>query len=219
VTYPLYVPPEQVIKDRADFARRGARRGRPAAVVSSADGVLMAARNTSRALKKLSEIYDKVGFAAVGKWSEFEALRVAGIRYADLLGYSYDRVDVTARGLAGAYAQTVSAAFTAAPKPLEVEVAVAQVGPDQASDAVFHVTFDGAVSDELPWAVLGGAPADALEVFKAGWRPGLALGEAARLVRAALAAPGAAGAEVAFEVALLRRGAPGRAFERLAALP
>ncbi|MDR2347525.1 MAG: proteasome subunit alpha [Bifidobacteriaceae bacterium] len=217
MTYPLYVPPEQIIKDRADFARRGAHRGRPAVVISAADGVLLAARNTSRALRKLSEIYDKVGFAAVGKWSEFEALRVAGIRYADLRGYSYDRVDVTARGLAGAYAQTVAAAFTTEPKPLEVELAVAEVGEEQMSDAVFHVTFDGAVSDELPWAILGGAPAGSPEAFREGWRPGLALPEAGRLARLALTAPDHA--EAGFEVALIRRGVPGRAFQRLASLP
>jgi proteasome alpha subunit len=217
VTYPLYVPPEQIIKDRADFARRGAHRGRPAVVVSTADGVLLAARNASRALKKLSEIYDKIGFAAVGKWSEFEALRVAGIRYADLRGYAYDRVDVTARGLAGAYAQTVSAAFTTDPKPLEVELAVAEVGDTQAADAVFHVTFDGAVSDESPWAVLGGAPEGAAQVLGERWRPGLTLAEAGRLAQAALTAPDRT--EAAFEVALLRRGVAGRAFERLAALP
>ncbi|MDR3106701.1 MAG: proteasome subunit alpha, partial [Bifidobacteriaceae bacterium] len=156
MTMPVYVPPEQIIKDRADFARRGVARGRPAVVISAADGVLLAAANASRALKKLSEIYDRLAFAAVGKWSEFEALRVAGIRYADLRGYSYDRSDGTARGLAGADAQSIAAAFTGDPKPLEVELAVAQVGVSQAADAVFHVNFDGSVSDELPWAVLGG---------------------------------------------------------------
>jgi proteasome alpha subunit len=217
VTYPLYVPPEQIIKDRADFARRGARRGLPALALSTADGVLLAARNPSRALRKISEIYDKVGFAAVGKWSEFEALRVAGIRYADLRGYSYDRVDVTARGLAGAYAQTIAAAFTSDPKPLEVEVAVAQVGETQMDDAVFHITFDGAVSDELPWAVLGGAPAGAHETMTEGWRPGLTLPEAGELARAALGALG--GGETAFEAAVLTRGAVGRSFVRLAAIP
>jgi proteasome alpha subunit len=217
VTYPLYVPQEQIIKDRADFARRGAHRGRPAVVVSAADGVLLAARNASRALHKLSEIYDKVAFAGVGKWSEFEALRVAGIRYADLRGYAYDRVDVSARGLAGAYAQTVAAAFTGDPKPLEVEVAVCQVGSDQVSDAVFHISFDGTVSDELPWAVLGGAPVEAHQVLAEGWRSGLSLAEAGQLVRRALAEP--IRAEAAFEVALLRRHQLGRAFQRLPELP
>jgi proteasome alpha subunit len=217
VTYPLYVPPEQLIKDRADFARRGAQRGRPAVVVSAGEAVRLAARTSSRALRKLSEIYDKIAFAAVGKWSEFEALRVAGIRYADLRGYAYDRVDVTGRGLAGAYAQTVSAAFTGAPKPLEVELAVAQVGSEQVDDAVFHITFDGAVSDEEPWAILGGAPAHARQTLADGWRPGMSLGQAAELARAALGPDDAEAA--AFEVAVLRRDVPGRAFARLAALP
>jgi proteasome alpha subunit len=209
----MYVPPEQLIKDRADFARRGARRGRPAVVISAADGVLLAARNTSRALRKLSEIYDRIGFAAVGKWSEFEALRVAGIRYADLRGYSYARGDVTALGLAGAYAQTMSAAFTADPKPLEVELAVAQVGQQQAGDAVFQVSFDGSVSDEFPWAVLGGATGDARELLQERWRPALSLAEAARLARQVLGEGQEAGA--GYEAAILRRGAPGRAFSRL----
>jgi proteasome alpha subunit len=219
VTYPLYVPQEQIIKDRADFARRGAHRGRPAVVLSASDGVLLGARNASRALRKLSEVYDKMAFAAVGKWSEFEALRVAGIRYADLRGYAYDRVDVTARGLAGAYAQTIAAAFTGDPKPLEVEVAVAEVGEDQLADSVFHVTFDGAVTDESPWAVLGGAPDGAAERLAADWRPGLDLREAGELVRAALGSSGEAGAGSGIEAALLRRGRVGRAFERLKALP
>ncbi|MDR2381507.1 MAG: proteasome subunit alpha [Bifidobacteriaceae bacterium] len=215
MTYPLYVPPEQIIKDRADFARRGAQRGLPAVVISTADGVLLAARNASRALHKLSEIYDKIAFAAVGKWSEFEALRVAGIRYADLRGYAYDRADVTGRGLAGAYAQTIAAAFTGDPKPLEVDVAVAQVGERQADDAVFHITFDGAVSDESPWAVLGGAPSGARQTLAENWRPGLTLAEAGPLARAALGE-----GTNAFEVALLRRGVAGRAFESLlGALP
>ncbi|MDR1633810.1 MAG: proteasome subunit alpha [Bifidobacteriaceae bacterium] len=216
MTLPLYVPPEQIIKDRADFAKRGVARGRPAVVVSAADGVLLAAANASRALKKLSEIYDRLAFAAVGKWSEFEALRVAGIRYADLRGYSYDRVDVTARGLAGAYAQSIAAAFTGDPKPLEVELAVAEVGPVQASDAVFHVRFDGSVSDELPWAVLGGARPAGRQAMAEGWRPGLSLAEAAGLARAALAEDGLS--EDGHEVGLLRRNVPGRAFIRLGSL-
>jgi proteasome alpha subunit len=217
VTLPLYVPPEQIIKDRADFAKRGVARGRPAVVISASDGVLLAAANASRALKKLSEIYDRLAFAAVGKWSEFEALRVAGIRYADLRGYSYDRTDVTARGLAGAYAQSIAAAFTGDPKPLEVELAVAEVGTAQASDAVFHVRFDGSVNDELPWAVLGGATTRGRQAVAEGWRSGLSLPEAGALARAALAQNGEP--EDGYEVGWLRRDAPGRAFTRLEALP
>ncbi|MDR1442593.1 MAG: proteasome subunit alpha [Bifidobacteriaceae bacterium] len=217
MTMPLYVPPEQIIKDRADFAKRGVARGRPAVVVSAAEGVLLAASNPSRALKKLSEIYDRLAFAAVGKWSEFEALRVAGIRYADLRGYSYDRIDVSARGLAGAYAQSIAAAFTGDPKPLEVEVAVAEVGASQAADAVFHVRFDGSVSDELPWAVLGGAGPSGRQALADGWRPGLTLAEAGQLARAALVSEG--GGQDGFEAGLLRREVLGRAFARLEALP
>ncbi|MDR2373389.1 MAG: proteasome subunit alpha [Bifidobacteriaceae bacterium] len=232
MTMPLYVPPEQIIKDRADFAKRGVARGRPAVVLSTADGVLLAAANTSRALRKLSEIYDRMAFAAVGKWSEFEALRVAGIRYADLRGYSYDRTDVTARGLAGAYAQTIAAAFTGDPKPLEVELAVAEVGASQVSDAVFHVRFDGSVSDELPWAVLGGATPAGRQALAEGWRPGLSLAQAGSLARLALAegafsgngegragGAAAAGGDDGYEVGLLVRASSGRAFARLGSLP
>jgi proteasome alpha subunit len=211
MTMPLYVPPEQVIKDRADFARRGVSRGRPAVVISGREGILLAAVNSSQALCKLSEIYDKIAFAAVGKWSEFEALRVAGIRYADMRGYSYNRSDVTGRGLAGAYAQTIAAAFISDPKPLEVELVVAQVGHTQADDAVFHIKFDGAVSDDFPWAVLGGAPALAVQELTAQWRPGLTRTEMAALARAVLGSELGSGLEVAW----LQRGRDGRAFERL----
>ncbi|MDR1799096.1 MAG: proteasome subunit alpha [Bifidobacteriaceae bacterium] len=212
MTVPYYVPPEQLIKDRADFARRGVARGRPAVVISAADGILLATHNPSRALVKISEVYDRIAFAGVGKYNEFEALRVAGIRYADLRGYAYDRSDVTARGLAGAYAQTIAAAFTAEPKPMEVEVAVAEVGHAQAADAVFLVSYDGSVNDEHPWALLGGVQAQARLDLAAGWRPGLPLAQAAALAQAALG-PEVPAAEV--EAALLRRGVAGRAFSRL----
>ncbi|MDR1824267.1 MAG: proteasome subunit alpha [Bifidobacteriaceae bacterium] len=213
MTIPAYVPPEQLIKDRADFARRGVARGRPAVVVSMADGILLATHNPSRALVKISEIYDRIAFAGVGKYNEFEALRVAGIRYADLRGYAYDRSDVTARGLAGAYAQTVAAAFTAEPKPLEVEVAVAEVGATQADDAVFLVSYDGSVNDEHPWAVLGGPAGPARQALAQAWRPGLSLPDAARL---ALDVLGQDVPDGEVEAARLVRSAiPGRTFQRL----
>jgi proteasome alpha subunit len=207
-----YVPPEQLIKDRADFARKGVRRGRPAVVLSAADGVLLASHNTSRALKKLGEVYDRIAFAGVGKYNEFETLRVAGIRYADLRGYACDRADVTGRALAAAYAQTLAAAFTGEPKPYEVEVAVAEVGQTQADDAVFLISYDGSVSDENRWTVLGGAEGGAVQAVAKAWEPDMSLTQAARL---ALDVIGHQIPADQVESALLRRDVPGRAFTRL----
>src|SRR5690625_7460022 len=127
MTQPFYVSPQQLMEDRADFARKGIARGRSVVVLGYTGGILLATENPSRALHKISEIYDRIGFAAVGKYNDFENLQVAGVRYADLRGYSYDRADVTARGLANAYAQTLGAVLTTEAKPLEVEIAVAEV--------------------------------------------------------------------------------------------
>ena len=129
MSMPFYVSPEQLMKDRADYARKGIARGRSVVVMSYDHGICFVAENPSRALHKVSEIYDRIAFAAVGKYNEFENLRVAGVRYADLRGYSYDRSDVTARGLANAYAQTLGTIFTQESKPYEVEIVVAEVGP------------------------------------------------------------------------------------------
>ena len=129
VSMPFYVAPEQQMKDRADFARKGIARGRSVIVLHYADGILFVAENRSQALHKVSEIYDRIGFAAVGRYNEFEKLRTAGIRYADLRGYSYDRTDVTGRGLANAYAQLLGTIFSSGgEKPYEVEIVVAELG-------------------------------------------------------------------------------------------
>src|SRR5512135_1124334 len=144
---PFYVSPEQIIKDKADYARKGIARGRRV-VVQYADGIAFVAENPSRALHKVSEIYDRIAFAAVGKYNEFENLRVAGVRHADMRGYSYDRRDVTGRGLANAYAQTLGTIFTETTKPYEVEIVVAEVGDSAAEDQMYRLTFDGSVADE-----------------------------------------------------------------------
>ena len=128
MTVPFYVSPEQLIKDKADYARKGIARGRSVVVLQYDGGIVFVAENPSRALHKISEIYDRIAFAAVGKYNEFENLRVAGVRFADLRGYSYDRSDVTVRSLANAYAQTLGTIFTETPKPYEVEIVVAEVG-------------------------------------------------------------------------------------------
>jgi proteasome alpha subunit len=156
VSMPFYVSPEQIIKDKADYARKGIARGRSVAVLQYEDGILFVAENPSRALHKVSEIYDRIAFAAVGKYNEFENLRVAGIRLADLRGYSFDRRDVTVRNLANAYAQTLGTIFTETNKPFEVELVVAEVGATAAEDQMYRLTFDGSVADEHRFVVMGG---------------------------------------------------------------
>lgn len=154
---PFYVSPEQVMKDKADYARKGIARGRSVSVLQYTDGILFVAENPSRALHKVSEIYDRIAFAAVGKYNEFENLRVAGIRLADLRGYSFDRRDVTVRNLANAYAQTLGTIFTETAKPYEVEIVVAEVGDESTSDQMYRLTFDGSVADEHGYVVMGGS--------------------------------------------------------------
>jgi proteasome alpha subunit len=157
MSMPFYVSPEQMMKDRADFARKNIARGRPVVVVQFADGVLFVAENQSKALHKISEIYDRLAFAAVGRYNEFENLRIAGVRLADMRGYSYDRRDVTGRGLANAYAQTLGTIFSAGgEKPYEVEIFVAEVGDTSDDDQIYRLTYDGSVADEHGYAVMGG---------------------------------------------------------------
>lgn len=151
-----YVSPEQVMKDRADYARKGIARGRAMVVTTYADGILFVTENPSSALHKVSEIYDRIGFAAVGKYNEFENLRQAGVRLADLRGYSYDRSDVTGRMLANTYAQILGTIFTTESKPYEVEITVAEVGDDAAGDQLYRLTYDGSVADEQQFVVMGG---------------------------------------------------------------
>ena len=157
MTQPFYVSPEQLMKDRADFARKGIARGRSVAVVQYADGILFVAENASQALHKISEIYDRIGFAAVGRYNEFENLRIAGVRLADLRGHSYDRRDVTGRGLANAYAQTLGTIFSSGgEKPYEVEIFVAEVGDDVEHDQIYRLMYDGSVADVQGYGVMGG---------------------------------------------------------------
>jgi proteasome alpha subunit len=153
---PYYVPPEQLMKDRAEFARKGIARGRSIAALEYADGILLVAENPSGALQKISEIYDRIAFAGVGKYNEFEALRVAGIRHADLKGYAYAREDVTAKGLANAYSQSLGHIFTQEVKPYEVEIMVAEVGLEAVDNRLFRVTYDGTLYDERHFCAIGG---------------------------------------------------------------
>jgi proteasome alpha subunit len=217
---PFYVSPEQLMKDRADFARKGIARGRSVVVLAYDGGIAFATENPSRALHKISEIYDRIAFAAVGKYNEFENLRVAGVRYADMRGFSYDRSDVTARGLANAYAQTLGTVFITESKPLEVEIVVAEVGADSADDQIYRLTYDGTVADEHGFVVMGGQAEQLGRRVKEGWRENMSLGEALRLAVAALGSgEGSASRTIEaaqLEVAVLERDRPRRSFRRLA---
>ena len=209
---PFYVAPEQQMKDRADFARKGIGRGRSVVVMHYADGILFVAENRSQALHKVSEIYDRIGFAAVGRYNEFENLRTAGIRYADLRGYSYDRTDVTGRGLANAYAQLLGTIFSSGgEKPYEVEIIVAEIGPTDRLDQIYRLTYDGSVADETNYAVMGGSADVIAEAVGRGFSPDLSLVAAVRLAVSSLAADGGPNAPArelgveALEVAILDR--------------
>ncbi|WP_156250762.1 proteasome subunit alpha [Pseudactinotalea terrae] len=219
MTQSFYVSPEQLMKDRADFARKGIARGRSVVVLGYDGGIAFATENPSRALHKVSEIYDRIAFAAVGKYNEFENLRVAGVRYADMRGYSYDRIDVTARGLANAYAQTLGAVFTTESKPLEVELAVTEVGVTQEQDQIYRLSYDGSVTDEPGRVVMGGDAERLGALVEAAWRPGLTLEEAMQLaVRTLGTAEDGAVREIvptALEAAVLDRTRTRRAFRRL----
>lgn len=188
MSMPFYVSPEQLMKDRADFARKGIARGRSVVVVQYADGVLFVSENPSQALHKVSEIYDRIAFAAVGRYNEFENLRIAGVRLADMRGFAYDRSDVTGRGLANAYAQTLGTIFSSGgEKPYEVEIFVAEVADSVEGDQIYRLTYDGQVADEHGFAVMGGA-ADAVAThLKEHYTGGLALEAAIVLAVQALA--------------------------------
>jgi proteasome alpha subunit len=215
-----YVSPEQIMKDRADYARKGIARGRAVLVMTYADGILFVAENPSSALHKISEIYDRIAFAAVGKYNEFENLRVAGVRMADLRGYSYDRRDVTGRALANTYAQILGQIFSSGgEKPFEVELTVAEVGEAAADDQLYRLTYDGSVADEEGVVVMGGN-AEAIGVkAQEGHRDGMSLEDALKAAVAALST-GENGETRSLtagqlEVAVLDRNRPRRKFRRL----
>src|SRR4249920_1977407 len=173
---PFYVSPEQVMKDRADYARKGIARGRSLVAFSTVDGIVIVAENPSHMLYKISEIYDHIAFAGVGKYNEFEMLKIAGVRHADLKGYSYSREDVDARSLANAYAQILNQVFTHEIKPLEVEILVAEVALEgEGSDQLFHILYDGTVMDENRFSVLGGEAEAIAERMDESFAEGLTL--------------------------------------------
>jgi proteasome alpha subunit len=212
---PFYVAPEQVMKDRADYARKGIARGRSLAAVLYDDGVLICAENPSATLRKISEIYDRIAFAGVGKYNEFDQLRIAGIRAADLKGYAYSREDVDARSLANQYAQILGQIFTHEMKPMEVEILVAEIGTAPGEHQLFHILYDGTVMDEQNLTVLGG-DADAIAArLEQDWQPGLSLADAVRVTVRGLAGPERTLGPSELEAAVLARANGRRAFRRL----
>lgn len=218
MTAPFYVPPEQLMKDRADFARKGIARGRPIIVMEFADGVLLIGENPSGSLHKLGEIYDRIAFAGVGRFNEFEALRVGGVRYADVKGYSYARADVTSKGLANAYSQTLGQVFTHEVKPYEIEVMVAEVGDAPKETEIYRIQFDGNLASVERFGAMGGGEQELTEALTDVYEPGMELAEALRIAIGAIEqVNGDAIAADGWEAAVLDRTRPRRKFRRIPA--
>lgn len=186
MSLPFYVSPEQFMKDKSDYARKGIKRGKSVMAMDYADGVLFVAENPSSTLHKISEIYDRMAFAGVGKFNEFESLRMHGIRQADVRGYSYSRDDVSARGLANSYSQILGQIFTEAMKPYEVEILVAAVGEAGQPNELYHILYDGSVADETDWVAMGGQSEELSTYLEKNFKPALALKQAVRLGVASL---------------------------------
>ncbi len=224
MSMPFYASAEQIMRDRSEYARKGISRGRGVVVLTYSDGVVFVAENASSALHKVSEIYDRIGFAAVGKYNEYENLRVAGIRLADLRGYSYDRRDVTARALANAYAQTLGTIFTEQQKPYEVEICVAEVGDTADDDQLYRLSYDGTIVDEPEFLAMGAHAESLTTEMRREFRAGLALGDALAVAVAALGSVGGPNGAARslpanqLEVAVLDRNRGPRKFKRITGL-
>jgi proteasome alpha subunit len=225
---PFYVSPEQAMRDKSEYARSRIARGRSCVALQYTGGILLVAPNPSRALHKISELYDRIAFAAGGRYNEYEALRKAGITYADVTGYQFDRRDVTARALANWYAQTLGTIYTESQKPYEVEIVVAEVGDTPADDQIYRITFDGSVSDEPGFVAFGGQADQVAGRLKEKFSDGLSLAEALGAALEALTPPPATGTATAtsgatngelsasgLEVAILERSRAHRTFRRL----
>jgi len=215
MSMPFYVAPEQVMKDRADYARKGIARGRALVAVRYVDGIALVAENPSNTLRKISEIYDRIAFAGVGKYNEFDQLRVAGVRAADLKGFQYSRDDVDARSLANQYAQILGQIFTHEMKPMEVEILVAEVGANGADDQLFHILYDGTVMDERQFSVLGGDAESITGRLRELDHAELSLGAALVAATSALSGPDRTLKAEDLEVAVLARSNGRRCFRRL----
>jgi proteasome alpha subunit len=217
MSMPLWVPPEQWTKEKADYARKGIARGRPLVVLEYEDGIVFVTENPSTHLHKVSELYDRIAFAAVGRFSEFESLRQAGVRLADIRGYSYGREDVTGRSIANTYSQALGQVFMQENKAYEVELCVAEVGTDGAPNALYHVIFDGTFVEPKGFLAMGGE-AEALNAdLQRSYRDGMSLDDAVRLAVRTLRRGSPQGeASSRLEVAVLERQRPRRSFRRLA---
>ena len=213
---PFYVAPEQMMKDRADYARKGIARGRALVALRTTAGIVIVAENPSETLRKVSEIYDRIAFAGVGKYNEFDQLRVAGVRAADIKGFQYSRDDVDARSLANSYAQMLGTIFTHEMKPMEVEILVAEVGHEAAGDQMFHILYDGTVMDEQDFTAIGGDAEAITERLSGSWEDGFDLRGAIRVGTAALAGDDRSIPAAELEVAELVRTNGRRCFRRLA---
>jgi proteasome alpha subunit len=214
MTLPFYVAPEQVMKDRAEYAQKGIARGRSLIATVYRDGILMVGENPSRSLHKISEIYDRLAFAGVGKYNEFDQLRVAGIRHADVRGFTYSRDDVDGRSLANLYAQYLGQVFTHEMKPLEVEILVVELRPD-GSPELYHISYDGTVVDEDSFVVLGGESASISERFKAKFEPAWDLAKAFVACLDSLIEPNRTVKATEIEAAVLDKNKKPRCFRRL----
>ena len=216
---PYYVSPEQMMQDKAEYARKGIAKGRSLAALEYADGIMIAAENPSSSLSKISEIYDRLAFAGVGKYSEFENLRKSGIRYADIKGYTYSREDVTGKSLANAYSQVIGTIFTREIKPLEVEILVVEVGDTPERNSMYHILFDGSISDYHQYAVIGGHAEIVNGFLKEQYKDGASLREALALCKRALEKTNDNKTiePEHLEVAILDRHIEGRKFRRLLA--
>ncbi len=214
MTIPFYVAPEQLVRDKAEFARKGIARGRSILAVDYADGVLLLAENPSTALHKISEVYDRIAFAGVGRYNEFETLRKAGIRQADLMGYLYSRDDVTAMGLATQFAQTMGVIFTRDPKPFEVELLLAEISPDGQEHRLFRVTYDGTLYDERNFVAIGGKSEELEQALAQVWSSGMGLDAALRAGQEAFRTAEGRDSE-GWEAAVLDSSNGRRAFRRL----
>ncbi len=213
MSMPYYVAPEQVMKDRAEYAQKGIARGRSLVATTYDVGIAIVAENPSRSLHKISEIYDRIAFGGVGKYNEYDQLRVAGVRHADTKGYAYSREDVDARSLANLYAQYLGNVFTHEMKPLEVEILVAELG--DVENQLYHIAYEGTITDEDRFAVLGGDAETITERVAAAWQPDWGMAAAIKAAAAALAGPDRTLAADDLEVAILSRGNGRRTFRRI----
>jgi proteasome alpha subunit len=226
VSFPYFISPEQAMRERSELARKGIARGRSVVALAYTGGVLFVAENPSRSLQKISELYDRVGFAAAGKFNEFDNLRRGGIQFADTRGYAYDRRDVTGRQLANVYAQTLGTIFTEQAKPYEVELCVAEVAHQDETKPpeLYRITYDGSIADEPHFVVMGGTTEPITTALKESYAENADLRDALQIALDALRAGSAEASNgddqpsldvTNLEVAILDQNRPRRAFRRI----